>query len=367
MRLVVTGGGTGGHVFPALEVALSARELGHDVAYLGSLRGIEGRECVRAGLPFAGFGSEPLYRLASARGIRSAFRLARAASHALRDLQSRRPQAVFSSGGYASAPVVQAARKLGVPYVLHEQNSVPGRTNRMLARDAKAVCTVFESSARWFPGSEVRRTGMPVRREFRGAGQGRLPNEHSLQGSEPIVLVMGGSQGSIALNDIALATAVRMASTRVHWLHLTGTTHFESTRVTLERMAVDAPYEMKAYLDAEEMSAAMFSASVVVCRSGAGTMAELAAMRRPAVLVPFPRAFGDHQTANAREFEAIGAADLLPQGLLSATTLEARILSWLHDPGRAAAAAEALARWDRPGAVDEILGLLGAARQAVRA
>lgn len=364
MRLVVTGGGTGGHVFPAIEVGLGARERGCDVLYLGSLRGIEGKQAGQAGIPFRGFPSEPLYRLASPRGIRSALRMAVALSQARKALEAAKTERVFSSGGYASAPVVQAARRLGIPYVLHEQNSVPGRTNVMLSSGAEAVCTVFEATERHFPRARVVRTGMPVRSAFRASGQGRLPSAHSIELAAPIVLVVGGSQGSIALNDVAVATAVRMATTPVHWLHLTGTTHYESSRASLERMAVDAPYEIRAYLDESDMASAMFSAHLVVCRSGAGTMAELAALRKPSVLVPYPHAFGDHQTANAREFERIGAADLLPQVDMSATTLEARIQAWLDDPSRVRAAERALAQWDRPDAIERTLDVaLASTRQ----
>ncbi|MGE0000457.1 MAG: glycosyltransferase [Fimbriimonadaceae bacterium] len=358
MRLAVTGGGTGGHVFPAIEVGLAARASGCEVAYFGSQRGIEGAQAARVNFPFHGFPSEPLYRLASPRGLKSAARMAIAMSRALRSLQEERIERMFSSGGYASAPVVHAARKLGIPYVLHEQNSVPGRTNVLLSAGAEAVCTVFESAARHFPRSRVERTGMPVRGAFRSSGQGRLPTAHSLESASPIVLVVGGSQGSIALNDMAVATAVRMATTPVHWLHLTGTTHFESSRASLERMAVKGPYEIKAYLDEADMAAAMLSAHVVVCRSGAGTLAELAALRKPSVLVPYPKAFGDHQTENAKEFEQIGAADLLPQDGLSATTLEARIQAWLDDGTRVRSAESALAQWDIPDAIERTLNVV---------
>lgn len=355
MRLAVTGGGTGGHVFPAIEVALAARERGSDVSYFGSLRGIEGTQAAKAGVPFRGFPSEPLYRLATPKGLRSAVRMAVAMSRALRALQDERIERVFSSGGYASAPVVSSARKLGIPYVLHEQNSVPGRTNVMLSAGAEAVCTVFEAATRHFPRTRVVRTGMPVRGAFRSSGQGHLPTAHSLESASPILLIVGGSQGSVALNDVAVATAVRMATTPVHWLHLTGTSHFESSRASLERMAYTGPYEIKAYLDEGDMAAAMFSAHVVVCRAGAGTLAELAALRKPSVLVPYPKAFGDHQTANAQEFVQIGAADLLPQQGLSATTLEARIQAWLDDGSRVRAAETALAKWDVPDAIERTL------------
>jgi UDP-N-acetylglucosamine--N-acetylmuramyl-(pentapeptide) pyrophosphoryl-undecaprenol N-acetylglucosamine transferase len=362
MRLVVTGGGTGGHVFPALEVAQAARGQGWSVEYFGSNRGIEGKASEGAGLPFRGFASEPVYRPFSPRGVRSVLRLLKASAAASEALVQTRPDVLFSTGGYASAPVVRAARRLGIPYVLHEQNTVPGRSNRLMAPGAKRVCTVFETSERWFPRGLVVRTGMPIRRELRDSAQGRLTSSHGLNRPVPIVLVMGGSQGSAALNDVALATAVRMARSEVQWLHLTGLGHFESTSASLSKMAVRSDYAIKAYLDADEMAEALFSCTMALCRSGAGTLSELAAFRKPAILVPYPQSFGDHQTANAREFAAMGAADLLPQGDLAAASVEARIHAWLTDAERLREAEAALARWDVPDSTERILRVLEEAK-----
>lgn len=359
MRLVVTGGGTGGHVFPALETAQEAARRGCDVRYFGSLRGIEKAQCDKVGVVFSGFASGPVYKPLSPRGFQSMVNLLKATQAASRALSQWRPDAVFSTGGYASAPVVNAARKLGIPYVLHEQNTVPGRTNRILSKNAFAIATVFESTSKWFGGCRIERTGMPIRKALRDSAQGRLPLTHSLEKAAPIVLVMGGSQGAVALNDVALATAVRMASSEVQWLHITGLSHFESTSQSLKRLAVNSNYTIKAYLDAEEMASAMFSCTVALCRSGAGTLAELAAFRKPSVLVPYPNAFGDHQRYNALEFEEMGAAEVVLQDNLVAGTLEPRIHAWLNDPDRVSAAESAMSAWDIPDSVDRILGLIG--------
>ncbi|MBL8066133.1 MAG: UDP-N-acetylglucosamine--N-acetylmuramyl-(pentapeptide) pyrophosphoryl-undecaprenol N-acetylglucosamine transferase [Chthonomonadaceae bacterium] len=358
MRLVVTGGGTGGHVYPALETALGALRLGWDVRYFGSNRGIERKQCAASGVEFIGFESGPVYKPFSAKGLQSLTKLLKATQSAQKALESWRPDAVFSTGGYASAPVVSSAKRLKIPYLIHEQNTFPGRTNRILGRSAFAVATVFESTAKWFPNVRIERTGMPIRQALRRSSQGALPLTHSISSAAPIVLVMGGSQGSQALNDVALATAVRMATTEVQWLHVTGLSHFESTAESLRKLAVKSDYTIKAYLDAEEMAAALFSCSLAVCRSGAGTMAELAAFRKPAVYVPYPSAFGDHQRLNAQEFVDIGASEMLLQPDLAAGTLEPRIHAWTNDPSRVSSAAKALGNWDVPDALDRILELI---------
>ncbi len=345
-------------MFPALEVAEAARSAEWEVSYLGSERGSEGRACQGAGISFEGFPSEPIYKLYTPRGVRAALNLARARSTAKVALARIAPDVLFSTGGYASAPVVSAAKSLRIPYVIHEQNTVPGRTNRILGQNAVAVCTVFSSVERFFPEGVARQTGMPIRSALRHSAQGSLPMTHSLEKAAPIVLVIGGSQGSAALNDIALATAVRMASTPVQWVHVTGARHLEATLASRGKMAIKADYCVKAHLDAEQMASALFSCTLVVSRSGAGTLAELAAFRKPSVLVPYPQAYGDHQRLNAEAFEGMGAADVVAQSDLTASLLESCILGWLDARERCEKAAQALRDWDEPGATERILDIL---------
>lgn len=360
-KLVVTGGGTGGHVFPALEVAEAARGAGNEVRYVGSQRGIEGRGCERHQIPFEGLASEPLTSLRRLRGWKALAALLRSTSAARRSLERDRPDVLFSTGGYASAPVAMAARRLKIPYVIHEQNTVPGRTNRILSKGAFAVATVFRSGAEHFPDARVVRTGMPIRSALRQSAQGRLGVGQVLHQDSPILLVMGGSQGAVALNDACLATALRMATTEVQWLHVAGPSHFDATLHSVAKLGIRSPYEVRAFLEADELASALFSTSLAICRAGAGTLAELAAFRTPAILVPYPSAFGDHQRFNALEFEAMGAATLLPQSDLQPAALEARIHLWLTEADRRERAAQALAEWDTPDAVDQVLALIRAA------
>lgn len=358
MRLVVTGGGTGGHVYPALETAQGARAQGWDVTYMGSQRGQEGAACQKAEMPFLGFESEPVYRLLSPKGLRAMLRLLRASRQAEKVLEQSRPDVVFSTGGYSSAPIVQAARRLGIPFVIHEQNSVPGRTNKILGQHAHRICTVFHKASAHFPKAKVARTGMPIRQVLREGAQGQLPFGNDWSSPVPLVFVVGGSQGSAALNDAALATAVRMVKTECRWLHVAGTKHIASVEQSLGKMAVSDTYDARAFLEAEQMSQALFACSLAVCRSGAGTLSELAAFRRPAILVPYPHAHSNHQLHNALEFEEMGAAEVLQQSDLQPSALEVRILAWLNDEDRVRRAQEALAEWDILDSVARILSEL---------
>ena len=321
---------------------------------MGSLRGQESAACAKAGVQFLGFPSHPLYRLTSIRGMKGAMNLARSVVMARGKMKEIHPDAVFSTGGYASAPIVNSARHFHIPYVLHEQNVVPGRTNRILGRSAECICTVFRNGSQYFEGVDVVRTGMPIRPEFRADQQSILGVAQAIKDKSPMVLVMGGSQGAQALNEAACATAVRVVDGSLQWLHITGAKHFEAMTETLKKLAITSKYELRAFLDADEMASAMFRASLAVCRSGAGTLAELAAMRKPAILVPYPQAFRNHQHLNAQEFVDMGAAEIMPESKLQPAQLESKVKSWLDDQTRQNLAAKALQEWDCPNAVSAI-------------
>ncbi len=353
-------------MYPAIETGLGAREAGHDVRYLGSERGQEGDACAKAQIPFTAFPSQPIPRIASLAGLRGLAQIHRCAGMARQELERVRPDAVLSTGGFSSAPVVQAAKKLGIPIVIHEQNAAPGRTNKLLSRHAASVCTVFEASAAHFPGARVVRTGMPIRREIRLGGQGVLPLDEDYAGHERMILVMGGSQGSAALNEAALACAIRMAGHGLSWLHITGTKHFEAVSHTRETMGVKGAYFLRSYLDARQMALAYASCVMAVSRSGAGSITELAAHRRPAVYVPYPYAHSRHQHWNAVEIRSRGGGDVYEQDQLDAVGLEGRILAWLEDSERIRHAQEGLADWDIVDAVPRILACLDEAAGARR-
>ncbi len=355
MRLIVTGGGTGGHVFPALEVARLARQEGWDVLYLGSYRGQEKHSCERAGIPFQGFPSEPIYSLKSPKGWKAGLNLVRSAIMVRGAIKKAKPHAVFSTGGYSSAPVVMAARGLTVPYVIHEQNSVPGRSNLMAAKKAAYVATTFHSADKHFEGSKVSRTGLPVREELREIAAAH----HLVIDASPFrILVVGGSQGSAALNEAAISTAMRMTERDLRWVHVTGRSHFEKIFPTYEKLGISDIYEMKSFLEGSAMGEAMGNASLVVGRSGAGTLSELAAFRLPSVLVPFPTAFANHQLHNAEEFVEMGAAVLLTQDVLHPSKLQEAISGWIEDRDWRERAQQALVQWDCPDAAKSILSLV---------
>lgn len=354
MKLIVTGGGTGGHVFPALEVARAATAQDMDVLYMGSHRGQEQGACRRADVPFVGFPSEPVYSVRSWRGWRALANLLRATFQARTVLKKTRPDRVFSTGGYSSAPIVRAARSLGIPYVLHEQNATPGRSNLMAARHATVIATTFHAAEEHFAGCKVVRTGLPVRQELR---ERALERKLHMDAYPLRVLVVGGSQGAAAINEAALGVATRITRD-LHWTHVTGKKHFESIFQTYEKLGIGNIYEVKAFLEGTEMADAYAEASLVVGRSGAGTLSELAAFGLPSALVPYPHAHANHQFHNAKEFESMGAAVLIEQDELQPSNLEEALLKWIDVAAARDSAREALSAWDVPDSADRILKLL---------
>lgn len=353
MRIVVTGGGTGGHVYPALEVARLAVSQGHEVEYWGSVRGQEVGACKKHSLRFVGFRSEPVYSAKTPRGWKAIAKLGLATIEAHRRLGRKKPDAILSTGGYSSAPVIRAAILRGIPFVVHEQNAAPGRANLMTAKKATVVATTFHAAGAYFEGCRVVRTGLPLRAELRA-----LARPDRLFDAEPLnILVVGGSQGAAALNEAALAVAARMTRP-LKWLHVTGPKHFETVFPTYEKLGLGGTYRMKAFLEGAEMGEAYGEAAVVVGRSGAGTLSELAAFGLPSVLVPYPHAYANHQMLNAKEFEELGGAVCIPQAEMSAARLESALASWVDAQGARESARAALRAWDVPDAATRILELV---------
>lgn len=342
MRLILTGGGTGGHIYPALEVGRLAAERGAGLAYFGSRRGQEGRICADLGIPFQAFGAEPLVSMRTPRGWIALANLLRAQVEAGKALKRHRPDVLFSTGGYSAGPVVAAARRLRIPYVLHDSNSVPGRSNRLFAPQAHAFAIVFREAEHHVRGRVVR-TGQPIRKALRDAAAQRDPEKG-------FVLVVGGSQGSAFLNGLCPPASSLVPGSR--WLHSAGPAHAEAVR----RVA-PAGYEVVPFLEQDAMADAYRRAAVAVARSG-GTLAEFACFGLPSVSVPLPSAADDHQMGNAKEFAAMGATLILPQAEADPTRLAESVQAWLSDPEKQIRAASALREWDVPDATERILTLV---------
>jgi UDP-N-acetylglucosamine--N-acetylmuramyl-(pentapeptide) pyrophosphoryl-undecaprenol N-acetylglucosamine transferase len=356
--VVFSGGGTGGHLYPALALADAVRELRPDVraVFVGAARGVEARVLPERGeehllLPVRGF--QRGRGLANWRALPA---LGRSLARVAGLFRRRAPEVVVVTGGYAGGPAGMAAGAFRVPLVLQEQNAVPGVTTRVLARWAERVHLAFPEAAEHLPEGargRARTTGNPVRpvlavsREEARAAFG-LPAEGDL------VLVVGGSQGSRALNralEEAVASVARGDAPRPDGLHLlwsTGPAHADEVRAALRGAGDPGWVRAVAYID--DMPAALAAADLAVSRAGAMATAEILNQGLPAVLVPLPTAAADHQRRNARALEEAGAAFLVEEEGLTGPALWSRVTSLLGDGEARAAMAEAARRRSRPDA-----------------
>jgi UDP-N-acetylglucosamine--N-acetylmuramyl-(pentapeptide) pyrophosphoryl-undecaprenol N-acetylglucosamine transferase len=343
MRVVVTGGGTGGHVYPALEVAREAQLRGAELLYFGSLRGQERAAAEKAGVGFQGFRAEPIYSIKKPAGWKALLVGLKSSSAAKAALRDSGVDAVFSTGGYGAFPVLLAARSLGLKTVVHMIDSIPGRVNRLFVKRSAAVTCVFRHTVKLAPSAV--RTGQPIRQTLREAASTVAKNE-------PLVLVTGGSQGSAFLNETA-PKAAALAKQSARWLHSTGPTHIDAVRAG----ELPGGYDAVGFLAANEMADAYRRAMVVIGRSG-GTLAEFALFRLPSILVPLPSSAEGHQLHNAKEFVEMGAADLLVQNEATPLELAQATDAWLGNVERRDRAAAALTEWDCPNATTDIVNLI---------
>lgn len=359
--MVVTGGGTGGHLYPALAIADALRRLRPEVRvlFVGAERGLEARVLPERGewhelLPVRGFD-----RAHPARALGAILALGRSLLRARTLLRAHRPEVVVVTGGYAAAPAGMVAAVTRVPLVLQEQNSVPGWVTRALARFAKRAYLAYPEAVTSLPalGERARLTGNPVRvggvrpRIETRAGFG-VPAEARL------VLVAGGSQGSLALNEVVAEIVRRVAAGslvspgNVHLLWVSGYAHEAAVARVVGEVGSPAWVHVVPYL--HDMPSALAAADLTVSRSGAMSTAELLIRGVPSILVPLPSAAADHQTANARALERARAALVTPQSELTPELLWARIGELLAAPERLARMRDAALALARPNAADEI-------------
>lgn len=327
MRLIVAGGGTGGHLFPGIAVAVELRQRIPDaeVLFIGTSRLLDQQALANRGFELAALECSGLKGMSSVAGFRSLLQLPGAVMAAWRLLRRFRADLVFSVGGYVTGPVVLAARMLGVPICIHEQNSVPGMANRLAAKLADRICISLPCTPP-FPAGKTVQTGNPVRREILLAGQ-----KGHLSGTMPTLLVLGGSQGAHRVNTLmmeAMEIVVARESGTLRVIHQTGTVDQEMVEQWYERLGVEA--EVVPFI--QDMAGVYARASLAVSRAGATTLAELAIMGVPALLIPYPYAADDHQTTNGAWYAAGRGCLVLPESGLTGEILAQAIRQHLQNP-----------------------------------
>jgi UDP-N-acetylglucosamine--N-acetylmuramyl-(pentapeptide) pyrophosphoryl-undecaprenol N-acetylglucosamine transferase len=343
MRVILAGGGTGGHVIPALAIAQELRSrYDAEVHFVGTPRGIENRLVPAAGFELNLIQVGALKNVSLATRVKTMFDLPKAILNSHRLLSDFKPDVVIGVGGYASGPAMIAAIIKNIPTVAFEPNVVPGFANRIVGMMVSAAAVQFEQTCRYFQNCRV--TGVPVRQAFF--------NICSNSNHPPTLLIVGGSQGAHAIN-IAMMEALPALHERLpelHVIHQTGERDHPEVLAAYERAGVAT--EVCPFI--EDMPGAFARADLLLCRSGASTVAEITAAGKPAVFVPFPRAADDHQTRNAEALCAAGAAVLLPESRLTPATLADELCSLFADRKRLAVMSESARRLAHPNAASEI-------------
>lgn len=339
-RIVLTGGGTGGHIYPALAIAEQLREDAdiEAILYVGARGHMEDKLCAERKLEFVGLDVSGLPRRLSGKLLTWPFQFMAAVFDARRALLDFQPTAVLGTGGYASAPALVAAAILGVPYAVHEPDAHPGMVNRLLARGASLVsCGMQGAHNRLKPshgrivvnGNPVGKSFVsPMKRDAACAVLGLRPDLKTL-------LITGGSQGAKAINDAVLAAlpALLQLDPPVQVIHQVGSKNLYDCKEKLDPLLLsNSRYFLRDYFD--DLSIAYSASDLAVCRAGAMTVSELSVMGTPALFVPYPFAAADHQTLNARYMESKGAALVIPQSQLTADKLAAELTAILSDDNR---------------------------------
>ena len=355
-------GGTGGHLFPGLAVAEQLTRRGCGVALLISPKDVD-QQAVKSArgmeiftLPAVGLQNRNYFSFAGS--------LLKSLFAAQKIFRRRKPDAVLAMGGFTGAPPIWVGKDFGARTFLHESNTIPGRANRLLARFVDEAFVGFPEAAARLKARKVTMTGTPVRPQFRwgeatdepARGDARLTRiarcraALGLEADRPTILVVGGSQGASGINEMILSALPLLAGKNWQWLHLTGARDFEKVKAAYAERGIKAV--VKPFL--AEMDVALGAATAAVSRAGASSLAELAAMRLPALLVPFPAAADNHQFYNARAFEATGAARLFEQKGATPEKVAAAVVELVENEIALAQMQAALAQWHAPKAAEQI-------------
>lgn len=363
LRVLVSGGGTGGHIFPALAIANAVRRRHPDagILFVGALGRMEMERVPAAGyeivgLPVAGFDRKRLWR-----NFAVIVKLLKSMRMARKVLKRFRPDIAVGVGGYASGPMLKAAQKKGIPTLIQEQNSYAGLTNKILGKRARKICTAYEGMERFFPADRIRLTGNPLRGNFskEGADRQAALAHYGFTAERKTLLVVGGSLGTRRLNEMMkrwIASLDGECPVQVIWQ--TGKYYEQEMRAFLAAHPTTNIWQ-GAFID--RMDLAYAAADLVISRSGAGTVSELCLVAKPVLFVPSPNVAEDHQTMNARALEREGAAVVVSDATCEEEAVP-QALALLEDEARLAAMRTNLERLARPRAaediVDEILKLL---------
>lgn len=363
MKILFTGGGTGGHFYPIIAVADSLNSIADqekiiklELSFMSESPYDQGL-LTQKGIQFKQIPSGKIRRYFSVFNFTDIFKTIAGVFKAGWVIYSDFPDVVFSKGGFASFPVLVAARFFGIPVIIHESDVAPGKVNKWSGKFAKRVAISFFQSAKYFPQNKTALTGNPVRRDFFLSPRASAKDFLNLEENVPVVLVIGGSQGAKFINDIVLDALPEMVK-KYQIIHQCGKLNFKESegrsRLQLEKSPFKTRYHLFSYLDFGHLRMAYGAADLVVSRAGSGSIFEIAASGLPSILVPLPGSAQEHQRENAYAYAGTGAANIIEQQNLSAHILISEIDNLLSSPAKVRQMAEAAKKFAKPDAAQKI-------------
>ena len=312
-RVIISGGGTGGHIFPAISIANALRKIdpGIEILFVGAEGRMEMEKVPAAGyrivgLPVAGISRKNIFK-----NLSVFFKLIKSLRLAKKTIKEFNPDVVVGVGGYASGPLLRQSGKMEIPILIQEQNSSAGITNKLLAKKASAICVAYDGMDKYFPAGKIIKTGNPVRQNFDNLGNLREEalRFFGLKNDLPVILILGGSLGAGSINKCLTDNIEIMNDSASQWLWQTGKYYYEDVRKLIPGSS-GANIAVRAFID--RMDLAFAAADIIVSRAGAGTISELCLVGKPVILVPSPNVAEDHQTKNAMALAGKNAAILIP-------------------------------------------------------
>ncbi|MBN1133030.1 MAG: undecaprenyldiphospho-muramoylpentapeptide beta-N-acetylglucosaminyltransferase [Bacteroidales bacterium] len=331
-RILIGGGGTGGHVFPAIAIAkeLSNMDPGAEILFVGARNRLEMEKVPESGFRIIGLPVAGFQRQWTLKNITFFFRLFESMRRSGKILKDFKPDVAVGVGGYASGPILRAAARRGIPILIQEQNSFAGLTNRLLARHAQKICVAYEGMEKYFPSERIILTGNPVRPELKNLGdnRGKSLDSFNLKPGKKTILLLGGSLGAHTLNQCMKDGISRFDREDLQLLWQTGKAYYESAKRTVEDSGLE---NIMVVPFISEMNRAFAAATIIISRAGAVTLSELCLVGKPVILVPSPNVAGDHQTKNAEALVSRKAAIMIPDNLAE-KYLVGKLLDLLDNP-----------------------------------
>lgn len=356
LRFVISGGGTGGHIFPAIAIAdaLKKRFPEAEILFIGAKGRMEMDRVPKAGYPIEGLWISGFTKDLSV--ITLPFKLVSSLTKARHILKRFQPDAVIGVGGFASGPTLKAANWLHIPTIIQEQNSYPGKTNRNVGQKAKAICVAYNGLEQWFPKEKIHFTGNPLRGNINGnCDRNEAAEYFGVKAEQPVVLLVGGSQGALGINKGISAQLAKFKESDMQLIWQTGKYYHEQAVNEVKELGLEDKVKPVIFID--RMDLAYSVADVVISRAGAMSISELALVQKPVIFVPLPTAAEDHQTKNAKQLVDANAAVMVKNDETE-TKLVPALQDLLNNKDKQNEMKANIAQFARPNAADDIVDII---------